>query len=91
MPIDHQNSQKLHPQVAFGTKDLIIRSTGEVIKVPKAQRKQLQELLWRDYAAANTDDDGNFYGVGRTKFLELCHDSTGSTQKALGALDNIAV
>ena len=78
-------------QVAFGSKDLEIISTGETIPISKCMRKKLKEQLWLEYREEHTLEDGTFLGMERSSFLSLTSEATGGQQKALGALDNIAV
>jgi len=78
-------------QVAFGEKSLCIKSTGETFTIPKTLRTKVQEVIWREYRAAHTFPDGSYDGLERSTFLAFCNEATGGQQKALGALDNIAV
>jgi hypothetical protein len=53
-------------QVAFGSKDLEIISTGETIPISKCMRKKLKEQLWLEYREEHTLEDGTFLGMERT-------------------------
>ena len=78
-------------QVAFGEKNLHIEATGETFLISKTLRRSLKESLWREYRDAHTYPDRTYDGLERSAFLQLCSEATGGHQKALGALDNIAV